>query len=126
MDTFIISSFAGIALMLLLLEPLSGMFATTAIVMFSWGLCYMVFSAALQYHLFEILPGDAAPVAMSVYSGLFNVGIATGTILGGSVMSDFGIQNIGFAGSAFAAVSTILLLTVLLPMLRRKKNADVG
>lgn len=122
---FIVLTFAGIALTMLLLNPSSGTFAAVAVVIFLWGFCYITFSTSLQSILIDESPSDAVPIAMSIYSGLYNAGIATGSLIGGSVMTNFGVQNIGFVGAAFAAVSTLLLLIMLLPRIGRgEASAD--
>ena len=58
---------------------------------------------------------------MSIFSGLFNLGIGTGTAIGGAVVSGPGIAWIGFAGGAITVVGVILAITVLFPVIRRAK-----
>ena len=112
-----ITVFAGLTLSLLLLNPLSGMFATAVAIIFFWGFCYILLGASLQALLIFVSPRDAVPIAMSVYSGLYNTGIAVGSLIGGVVMTGLGIQYIGFVGAVFAAVSTMLMFALLLPRL---------
>ena len=56
---------------------------------------------------------------MSIFSGLFNLGIGTGTAIGGAVVSGPGIAWIGFVGGAITVVGVILAITVLFPAIRR-------
>ncbi|MDY5935603.1 MAG: hypothetical protein SPJ26_00615, partial [Collinsella sp.] len=52
---------------------------------------------------------------------LFNLGIGTGTAIGGAVVSGPGIAWIGFVGGAIAVVGVILAITVMFPAIRRAK-----
>ena len=58
---------------------------------------------------------------MSIFSGLFNLGIGTGTAIGGAVVSGPGIDWIGFVGGAITVAGVILAITVLFPAIRRAK-----
>jgi DHA1 family L-arabinose/isopropyl-beta-D-thiogalactopyranoside export protein-like MFS transporter len=67
-------------------------------------------------------PRDATPIVMATYSGLFNVGIASGSLIGGFVTDTIGVGFVGFVGAAFATVSTLILVTYLLPRLRKNSS----
>ena len=45
---------------------------------------------------------EATAVAMSIFSGIFNLGIGCGTLLGGAVCTYSSISRIGFAGGLVA------------------------
>ncbi|MCI6565901.1 MAG: hypothetical protein MSA17_00915, partial [Collinsella sp.] len=62
--------------------------------------CATAFNVAFQAELIKYTPADSSAVAMSIFSGLFNLGIGTGTAIGGAVVSGPGIAWIGFAGGA--------------------------
>lgn len=76
---------------------------------------------AFQAELIKHTPADSSAVAMSIFSGLFNLGIGTGTAIGGAVVSGPGIAWIGFAGGSIAVVGVILAITVMFPAIRRAK-----
>jgi DHA1 family L-arabinose/isopropyl-beta-D-thiogalactopyranoside export protein-like MFS transporter len=122
-NVFIISMFAGTSLMLFLLNPSAQTLATVAIVIFFWGLCYIAFNTSLQSHLLTESQKDAAPIIMSIYSGLYNVGIASGSLIGGAVTDTIGVGYVGFVGAVFAGISTLILVTYLLPKLNKKQQA---
>ena len=86
-----------------------------------WGCCATAFNVAFQAELIKYTPADSSAVAMSIFSGLFNLGIGTGTAIGGAVVSGPGISWIGFAGGAITVVGVILAITVLFPAIRRAK-----
>ena len=121
-NIFIISMFAGTSLMLFLLNPSAQMFATVAAVIFFWGLCYIAFNTSLQSHLLSESPKDATPIIMYIYSGLYNVGIASGSLIGGGVTDTIGVGYVGFVGAAFACISTLILVFYLLPKLNKKRQ----
>ena len=121
-NIFIISMFAGTSLMLFLLNPSAQMFVAVAAVIFFWGLCYIAFNTSLQSHLHSESPKDATPIIMSIYSGLYNVGIASGSLIGGGVTDTIGVGYVGFVGAAFACISTLILVFYLLPKLNKKRQ----
>lgn len=67
-------------------------------------------------------PADSSAVAMSIFSGLFNLG-GDGTWAPQSAAPWFRVpaRLIGFAGGAIAVVGVILAITVLFPAIRRAK-----
>ena len=71
-----------------------------------WGVCIMLFS--LNGHERVIRFGaDATDVAMSLYSGIFNIGIGSGALAGGLLVTQMGLAVIGFYG-ALLAVPTLI------------------
>ena len=50
---------------------------------------------------------------MSVYSGIFNIGIGGGALLGNQVITHMGIANIGYAGGILAVAGLIVSVFVL-------------
>jgi DHA1 family L-arabinose/isopropyl-beta-D-thiogalactopyranoside export protein-like MFS transporter len=67
-----------------------------------WGMCYTLFCVISQNETLRAAPADAAPVAMSLQSGIFNAGIASGSIVGGIVIDLRSVNDIGFVASVFA------------------------
>jgi len=112
---FTIAAFIGAATMLFLLNPFSGSLITVAVVIFFWGLCYIAFNLPLQSELMFESPEDGTPIVMSIYSGLFNVGIASGSLIGGAITDNIGVGYVGFVGGAFVTVSFLILVAYLLP-----------
>ena len=123
---FTIAAFIGAATMLFLLNPFSGSLITVAVVIFFWGLCYIAFNLPLQSELMFESPEDGTPIVMSIYSGLFNVGIASGSLIGGAITDNIGVGYVGFVGGAFVTVSFLILVAYLLPMIESNRKNVVA
>ena len=118
---FLAITLSGVPVALLLMGPAASSLAAVLGVCALWGCCATAFNVAFQAELIKYTPADSSAVAMSIFSGLFNLGIGTGTAIGGAVVSGPGIAWIGFVGGAIAVVGVILAITVLFPAIRRAK-----
>lgn len=88
-----------------------------------WGASATAANVAFQAEIIRCVPEDASPVAMSMFSGIFNLGIGTGTAIGGVASSAWGVGVVGFVGGALVAVATALCV-LLLPRAIRKRSGD--
>lgn len=86
---------------LLLLLFASFPYAVYALV-FIWGVAIVIVSLGMVSKVLAFA-SDATDVANSIYSGLYNVGIGGGALLGHYVTVWFGLSNIGIAGALLAA-----------------------
>ena len=118
---FLAITLSGVPVALLLMGPVAPSLVAVLAVCALWGCCATAFNVAFQAELIKYTPADSSAVAMSIFSGLFNLGIGTGTAIGGAVVSGPGIAWIGFAGGAITVVGVILAITVLFPAIRRAK-----
>ncbi|WP_374667875.1 sugar transporter [Acinetobacter sp.] len=104
--------FCGLlAISMLLMLPLAHSFGSFSLLCLLWGIGIIGFSLALQAKTLN-LASDATDVAMAIYSGLYNVGIGAGALLGGLVSSHADLSHIGLTGGLIAVCGT-LLATVL-------------
>ena len=103
------SSTFCLATSMLLLLPFSSGFLSLSTVCLLWGVGIIGFSLALQAKTLN-LASDATDVAMAIYSGLYNVGIGGGALLGGLVSTHIGLSYIGIIGGVLAVLGTLLTL----------------
>ena len=99
----------GIAFFLLLLRLSAfGHFPVVALCI-CWGLAITIFNLVFQSEIIRLAP-EATAIAMSVYSGIYNVGIGAGALVGGFVCTHASIARIGYAGGAIALLAALFLL----------------
>ena len=101
----------GVALLLMRVSTVAAaaVFAVCAL----WGVCATSFNVAFQAEVIRMTPPSASAVAMSIFSGLFNLGIGCGSWIGGMVTSGLGISLVGFVGAAFALTGFAICCTAL-------------
>lgn len=84
------------------------------------GITATVFNVTFQAELIQCVPAGAAAVAMSIFSGIFNLGIGSGTWIGGKAVDAGLLGDIGYAGGCIAAIAALYCLIVFIPGLKRK------
>lgn len=85
-----------------------------------WGTAATAFNVACQAEIISVTSTEASAVAMSIFSGIFNLGIGLGSWVGGRVVEGVGIALIGFVGAAIGAVGLAICLFRLVPLMRAK------
>lgn len=75
-----------------------------AVVAVIWGISIMIIGLGMQALVLEIAP-DATDMAMAIYSGIYNVGIGGGALLGNQVSLHLGMDRIGLAGGIVGAAA---------------------
>lgn len=99
----------GLTISLLLLLPLSSNVLQLNTLALLWGISIIGFSLALQAKTLN-LASDATDVAMAIYSGLYNIGIGSGALLGGMVTAQIGLYAIGWVGAILASLGFLVTL----------------
>lgn len=101
---FMLGAVAVILLSALLLLPLASFPYAVYALVFIWGVAIVIVSLGMVSKVLTFA-SDATDVANSIYSGLYNVGIGGGALLGHYVTIWFGLSNIGIAGTLLAAAA---------------------
>ena len=99
---FMLGAVAVILLSALLLLPFASFPYAVYALVFIWGVAIVIVSLGMVSKVLAFA-SDATDVANSIYSGLYNVGIGGGALLGYYVTVWFGLSNIGIAGALLAA-----------------------
>ncbi|EEG34547.1 sugar transporter [Neisseria flavescens] len=99
---FMLGAVAVILLSALLLLPFASFPYAVYALVFIWGVAIVIVSLGMVSKVLAFA-SDATDVANSIYSGLYNVGIGGGALLGHYVTVWFGLSNIGIAGALPAA-----------------------
>ena len=109
---FVRLSLFGLGLSMLLLYVVSESSVATTLLCAVWGLCFMLFGVIFQSQVIAAVP-NATAVAMSIYSGIFNVGIGGGALIGGLAYTHFGIESIGFVASGICAFAALYFVSAM-------------
>lgn len=104
---FLVCTLVVLALCLLALRPLAGLPVAFCVMSVIWGTVVLCFLLVLQSRVLHFA-SDATDVAMALFSGLFNVGIGAGALLGSVVSQQVGLETIGFFGGALALAALLL------------------
>lgn len=74
-----------------------------------WGVGMIGIALSLQFHVLTLAPKDT-DVAMSLFSGIFNIGIGGGALLGSLVISSVGLFYVGYVGAIVGMLAFFMLL----------------
>lgn len=99
---FIAFAIGGICVCQLLLSPVAHARVWIIFLCAAWGMSATAYNVSFQNEIINHTDADATPVAMSISSGIFNLGIATGTLVGGQICTHWSIAYIGYVGGAIA------------------------
>lgn len=107
-----------VAVMLFLWQTASISVGTMIVLTMVLGLLATLYNTMFQAEVLATAPRDASTVATAIYSGIFNVGIGSGTYLGGLTTESGHLAHIGYVGAAIAAVAALLCRHVYLKAVR--------
>lgn len=77
-----------------------------------WGASLMIIGLSMQIRVLKV-DDTAADIIMSLYSGIINLGIGAGALVGGQVIQFVGLANVGFTGSILGAFALVVILILL-------------
>ena len=96
----------NIAIVLLLLKPSTVSLISLLCVCAYWGLTATAFNVAAQSEII-LHAGAAGSVAMAFFSCIFNLGIGTGSFVGGKVVDLINLGSIGYIGAVIGLLAGI-------------------
>ena len=117
-----IFSVVGVTISLFLLYPISQFILLLIFLCLFWGICNTLFNLVFQTGIMQLAP-QASSVAMSIYSGIYNLGIGTGALVGGIVCSKMGISNVGFVGGGIGVMVVILHIFINVMLKKNEKKS---
>ena len=109
---FFVCGTFGLGICLALLEFSSGHIWSAMLLCVFWGITFTIFGLVFQSVVIRLEP-QATPIAMSIYSGIANVGIGGGALVGGWVCAMPAIEWVGYAGAAFAFLGGLICFGML-------------
>lgn len=119
---FPLLTIATLASCLLLLQPLASHAPLLTVQAVVWGMAILCFGLSSQSRVLSLAP-DATDVAMALFSGLYNVGIGGGALLGALTSTHLGMTSLGpMAG--LLALAGLLLCGVAIHRYSRPLPAD--
>lgn len=121
-NKFIVGSIGLIMLMQFALLPLSEHINALFVLVFIWGIGITGMSIALQMRVLELAP-DATDVATAIYSGIYNMGIGGGALIGSLVIQHLSLNQIGNVGGALALTAMLWFCFIVVKFGKEKINA---
>lgn len=110
----------SVALLLTCLMLLSGAAVSELwmiILCLMWGIAFMIIGMSMQMKVLTLAP-DATDVAMAMFSGIFNIGIGAGALLGNKVSTELSMASVGYVG----AIPALMALVAAFLMFRKRSN----
>ena len=107
----------GLAIFLALMQAAASHIWTSMLLCVFWGITFTIFVLVFQSVVIRLEP-QATPIAMSIYSGIANVGIGSGALVGGWVFAWPALPYIGYVGAAFALVGGLICFSMIKDFLK--------
>lgn len=108
-DGFLLLALIGLVLGLALMMVATVSMVLWALLAFVWGVAMTAMALSLQIRVLKLAP-SATDVAMSLFSGIFNIGIGGGALLGSVVVAQMGLSYVGYVGAAVACLALMVFV----------------
>ena len=108
---FILASLFSLTLVLFLLKPSTVSIITLLLMCIVWGTSSTAFNVACQSETMLATDENTSSVAMSIFSGIFNLGIGLGSFIGGQTINLINIQSIGYVAGIISILGIIFYIS---------------
>lgn len=103
-----------ISMVLILASMVTMLWAVTSIWLLSlntlvWGAAMILLMLCIQSKVIEI-DVNAQDMVMAMFSGIINLGIGAGALIGGYAVTHISLSSVGFVGAAIAAAALLLMI----------------
>lgn len=105
--SLVVGSIGAMLICLLLLQVAVLNEYTAMMVCIVWGATIIMIGLTLQNKVLEVA-SDASDVANAMYSGIYNIGIGGGALIGSKVLLHMGTGYVGYVGACFAAIALLI------------------
>ena len=109
----------GVAVSLMLLYVSSLNHYTVILLCVCWGMFITAFNVVFQAEIIKHTSNDTTAIAMSVFSGIYNMGIGCGALFGGAVCTYLSFSEIGYVGGILAIAASVYCIKRLLRLLKK-------
>ena len=110
-STLISSAIGVLVICLLLLLPAATSAVNLTVLSAFWGIAIMLIGLGMQVKVLALAP-DATDVAMSLFSGIFNIGIGAGALLGNQVSLHLSMSSVGYVGAIPALAALVWAVVI--------------
>lgn len=117
--TFVFVVTIGPAIAMLLMQAAALWMAAIVVVCVVWGAMATAFNIAFQDNTIRYAPSEATSIAMSIFSGIFNLGIGSGAYVGGLVVTHASLAYVGYAGGLIGLLAAAYCALRLFPNMKR-------
>ena len=105
-SSLVSGAIALLTLCLVLLMPAAENEMNLVVLSIFWGIAIMVIGLGMQVKVLSLAP-DATDVAMSLFSGIFNIGIGAGALVGNQVSLHWSMSTLGYVGAVPALAALV-------------------
>ncbi|MEI9749447.1 sugar transporter [Moellerella wisconsensis] len=103
---FLPAAIAMLTVSLLFLMKVGGESWSLILLTIFWGMAIMCIGLGMQVKVIDLSP-DATDLSMAIFSGIVNLGIGGGALLGNQVITHLGMTNIGYVGAGLSFLSLL-------------------
>lgn len=104
---FLLVSLLGLLVSLLVVAWIGASQVGWMVLALVWGGCMTAIGLALQLQVLKLAP-NATDVAMSIFSGIYNIGIGGGALVGSLVIAAWGLGMVGNVGALILLLALVV------------------